>query len=115
MVGTRGLQPQPDLVWQAGAIANQHRGHDRSGDRVVRRHPPLNAAAHVRADGGRGLVHARAASANVDEESALDGSEERGAGERKVALEIGDALIQITGGTAKRGERFDDSPGSPLA
>ena len=72
VVGARGLQPQPDVIRQSGPIADQDGGDNRRRDGIVWRHPSLNAAADVRADDRRSLLHASPALANINQPCTLD-------------------------------------------
>jgi hypothetical protein len=80
----------------------------------MRGHPALDTPADVRAHCGGRLLHASAARANVDEPSALDRAEECCPGECEVTFKVRDALVEVSGGTAKRRERLDDPAGAPL-
>ena len=72
-----GLQPQPDVVRQPGPIADEHGGDDRGRDGVVRRDPSLRrCAGRERGSSAAASCDGAPALANIDEQRALDRSEE---------------------------------------
>src|SRR6185436_1266416 len=51
---------------------------------------------------------------HLDEQAALDRAEKRDAVERRLALEVRDALVQITGGAAEGDRRLEQPSAAPL-
>ena len=66
-----------------------------------------------RANVAPNLGQESAASDDLDQQAALDRTKERHTTKRLIALEVGDPVVQISGGAAVRDWRLDCAAGSP--
>ena len=115
VVGARRLQSGAHLVGQARAIANENCGDDRRRHLAVREHPSRDGAANCRTDVGGVLLEDGAVVDDLDQQCALDRAQQRDAGQRCIGLEIGYAVVQISGRPSKRHRHLDGSPRAPFA
>ena len=114
VVRAGSLQRFASLIRQAGSIADENSRCDRRRNRIVRLNPSCDGVPDVRPDVCAHLGPVAAFAHDIDQQTAFDGTQKGRAGECEVALEVGNAVIQVPSGPAIRDGRFERTACSPL-
>jgi hypothetical protein len=114
VVRAGSLQRLASLIRQAGSIADENSSCDRCRNRIVRLNPSGDGVPDVRPYVCAHFRPVAAFAHDIDQQTALDGAQKSRAGECEVALEVGNAVIQVPSGPAISDGRFERPARSPL-
>ena len=102
MIRAGGLQAKAHRFREARTVADEHRRDDGGGDSVMPADPTIDTSTHALPKSGGAFLDATSPLDDPDEQAALDGSKERGAPERQIALEVRHAFVEVSRGPPER-------------